>query len=163
MTKRLETLKNSLAKKEVRFNEKLDAHFADVKSANGQPLNDKRNGYATMRRWEKQNDSLHNLNESIEKTKSAIEWEEGTIRGIEEAKKTFPSEIIAMIEEGTLKQWRKHPHILFVEGIEKAWIIWDIKKKTLAHKFSGSIPDKEQYQKFAQVYNKLHRAINKPG
>ena len=50
---RLDTLKASLAKKEEKFNRMLDTHIKDVKSANGQPLNDKRNGYATMNRWDK--------------------------------------------------------------------------------------------------------------
>lgn len=69
---RLDILKASLEKKQAKFDKKLDEHFADVRSANGQPLNDKRNGYSTMRRWDKQNDSLSNLQKEIEKTKSAI-------------------------------------------------------------------------------------------
>ena len=43
MSKRLEILKQSLAKKEELFSQKLDDHFSTVKQANGQPLNDKRN------------------------------------------------------------------------------------------------------------------------
>ncbi len=41
---RLEILKNSLEKKQAKFNEKLNEHFMEVRRANGQPLNDKRNG-----------------------------------------------------------------------------------------------------------------------
>ena len=48
MSKRLEILKNSLVKKEQQFNEKLQTHFDTVKQSNGQPLNDKRNGQATL-------------------------------------------------------------------------------------------------------------------
>lgn len=160
MSKRLEILKKSLEKKKARFDEKLDSHFADVRSTNGQPLNDKRNGRATMNRWRKQNNTLHNLEESIEKTKSAIEWEERTIRQIEVTKATFPTEIITLLENGTLKPWRKHPHILFVDGVDKARIDWDEKKQIVAHKYTSSITDPEQHKKFAQVYNALYAAIN---
>ena len=55
MSNRLEILKNSLEKKEQQLEKRFDDHFADVKRANGQPLNDKRNGQATMNRWERQN------------------------------------------------------------------------------------------------------------
>ena len=71
MSNRLEILKNSLLKKEQQLEKRLDNHFADVKRANGQPLNDKRNGQATMNRWERQNEAIRNLKESIEKTKRA--------------------------------------------------------------------------------------------
>ena len=58
MSRREQMLKNSLAKKEARRDEMIDRHFADVRVANGQPLNDKRCGPATMRRWEKQNNAI---------------------------------------------------------------------------------------------------------
>jgi hypothetical protein len=48
MSNKLEVLKNSLEKKEQQLEKRLDANFADVMSANGQPLNDKRNGSATL-------------------------------------------------------------------------------------------------------------------
>lgn len=51
---RLDILKASLEKKQAKFNRKLNEYFSDVKSANGQPLNDKRNGYSTMKRWDRQ-------------------------------------------------------------------------------------------------------------
>ena len=47
MTKRLDILKASLEKKEAAMDAKISEHFATVKEANGQPLNDKRNGAAT--------------------------------------------------------------------------------------------------------------------
>lgn len=47
---RLEILKNSLAKKQAAFDAAFTEHTDDVKSANGQPLNDKRNGAATFKR-----------------------------------------------------------------------------------------------------------------
>ena len=70
--KKLEILKQSLAKKEQELQRRFDVHFATVKQANGQPLNDKRNGQATLNKWEKQNNAIRNLKDSIEKTKSAI-------------------------------------------------------------------------------------------
>lgn len=56
--KRLDILKSSLENKQEKFNKKLNEHFSDVRSANGQPLNDKRNGVVTMRCWDKQNEVL---------------------------------------------------------------------------------------------------------
>ena len=58
---RLDILKTSLEKKQAKFYEKLNEHFADVRSANGQPLNDKKNGASTMKRWDKQNNVLSNM------------------------------------------------------------------------------------------------------
>ena len=49
-TKRLEILENSLAKKEAELVQRINTHYDDVMSANGQPLNDKRNGRVTMDR-----------------------------------------------------------------------------------------------------------------
>ena len=60
---RLKMLEQSLKKKEDAFDSKLNSHIDDVKSANGQPLNDKSNGSNTQRRWERQNDALRNLKE----------------------------------------------------------------------------------------------------
>lgn len=157
---RLDILKASLEKKQAKFDSKLDDHFADVRSANGQPLNDKRNGFRTINKWEKQNDHLSNLQKEIEKTENAIEYEKGKLRGIEREKSNFPAEILELINNGTLKQWGKYPHIMFVVGVDKARIIWDDKKKVVMHKFAKTLTDKEQKKKFAQVYNSLHAAIN---
>ena len=158
---RLDILKSSLEKKNAKFDSMLDAHIKDVKSANGQPLNDKRNGHVTIRRWDKQNDALTNMQKEIEKTKSAIEYEEGKIRGLAREKGCMPKEITDLIDNGTLKQWGKYPHIMFVEGVDKARIIWDEKKQLVMHKFTSALTDKEQRSKFAKVYNQLHVLINK--
>lgn len=158
---RLDILKASLEKKEAKFNNMLDNHFNDVKSANGQPLNDKRNGRQTFNRWEKQNNSLCNQKKEIEKTENAIWHEENKAINIEIAKNNFPKEIQSLIDGGTLKQWGKHPYILFVDGVDKARIGWDVKKKTVYHKFTNEITDKEQYKKFAKIYNEIFNAINK--
>lgn len=157
---RLDILKASLEKKEAKFNNMLDSHIADVKRANGQPLNDKRNGASTMHRWDKQNDALSRQQKEIEKTKLAIEYEENKQRFIARNKEGMPKEIADLIADGTLKQWGKYPHIMFVNGVDKARIIWDNKKKLVTHKFASSISDKEQRSKFAKVYNSLHASVN---
>ncbi len=161
-TKKLEILKNSLLKKELLFSEKLQNHIDTVKMANGQPMNDKRNGQATLNKWNKQNDSLRSLNGSIEKTEKAIEIEEGKIFEVEAAKESLPVEILALIESKELTQWRRHPNIFFVNGVDKARIVWDNKKKVIAHKFISEVTDKEQRSKFAKVFNALHILINPP-
>ena len=158
---RLDILKASLEKKQAKFNRKLNEYFSDVKSANGQPLNDKRNGYSTMKRWDRQNDALSRMQKEIEKTQTAIEREEGRIRCIDRNRNSMPEEIQELINDGTLKQWGKYPHIMFVEGVDKARIIWDDRKKVVMHKFVSSITDTEQRRKFARVYNSLNASINK--
>lgn len=136
----------------------LQDHFDTVRAANGQPLNDKRNGAATLRKWDRQNEALRRQKESIQKTEAAIEREKGKIIDTEYVRGMLPDEIVALIADGTLKQWRKHPHILFVDGVEKARMIW--KDGKLYHKYAGSIPTKEQHRKFAAIYNDLNSKIN---
>ena len=157
---RLDILKASLEKKQAKFNRKLNEYFSDVKRTNGQPLNDKRNGYSTMKRWDRQNDTLSKMQKEIEKTQTAIEREEGRIRCIDHNRSSMPEEIQTLINDGTLRQWGKYPHIMFVEGVDKARIIWDDRKKVVMHKFVSSITDTEQRRKFARVYNSLNASIN---
>lgn len=76
MSTRLEILKGSLAKKNERLNAMLEKHYASIKEANGQPLNDKRNGQATRKRWERQDEAIRNLQIRINNTLNAIEAEE---------------------------------------------------------------------------------------
>lgn len=160
MSKRLEILKNSLAKKEQQLNAKFDQHFATVKQANGQPLNDKRNGQATLNKWERQSDSIRTLQKSIETTKRAIEIEEMKIAQVEHVNGFIPAEILKLVESGDLIQWRKHPHTFFVPGVDKARIVWDEKRKKVAHKFVGEIKDQEQRTKFVRTYNPLNSLLN---
>lgn len=159
MTKKLEILKASLKKKEAMFNEKLNNHIATVKQVNGQPLNDKRNGKATLSKWESQNNSLKSLQSEIEKTKRAIENETAKIKNVEHTNNILPSEIIDLINEGTLIQWRKYPNMFFVEGIEKARIIWNAKQKRLGHKYFNLVIDIEQRKKFANIFNQLYNSL----
>ncbi len=153
---RLEILQNSLAKKEALFAQRLDQHFADVKQANGQPLNDKRNGRATMERWERQNDALRNLQNEIEKTKRAIDIEETKTFNVENAKGKLPAEFLEMIKLGELIQWRKHPTFFFVPGVEKARIVFVPERDGFTHRYLSEIPDDTQYKKFVSAYNKLN-------
>lgn len=161
MTARLEILERSLGKKKQLFDEKLQNHFDTVKQANGQPLNDKRNGRATLNKWDRQNDSLRNLQESIKKTEEAIRREEGKIYAASRAKETLPSAMLALIESGELIQWRKHPNICFVAGIEKARIGFDKKKKVVYHKFYNQIEDVEHRKHFRDVFNRLCKVLNR--
>ena len=66
MTKRLEILQASLEKKKAVVDAKVGNHFATVKEANGQPLNDKRGGRAVMQKWEQQNDAIRAAQEGID-------------------------------------------------------------------------------------------------
>ena len=100
MTKRLEVLKASLVKKEAELDRRMQAHFDTVKEANGQPLNDKRNGQATLNKWEKQNDAIRNQQAEIEKTKRAIEFEEGKIAHVGSV--SVPSFITDLIDAGEI-------------------------------------------------------------
>jgi len=146
MTKRLEILEGSLAKKKSAFDQSIDAHFTDVKRANGQPLNDKRNGQATLNRWEKQSDALRNKQSGIELTERAIEREKGKILEVARALDGMPQQIVDLIESGTLILWRKHPNTFFVSGVDKARIQY--KGGKLFHKFTSSIKDRGNLQSF---------------
>lgn len=157
-TARLRILLNSLKKKERELDTKLDEHFVDVKRANGQPLNDKRNGSATLNRWEKQNAAIRNQTESIERTKFAIEREEAKIRRVNSIE--LPEAIHEAIEAGEITQWRKHPRMFFVVGVDRGRITWDEEKKVLGYRYLSEIP-KEQYPKFRDTYNKLRHSISR--
>ena len=152
MGKRLEILKNSLTKKEALRDLKINDHFSTVKQANGQPLNDKRNGAATLRKWESQNDVIRKLNESIEVTKRAIEKEE--FRCDMTASFSISPKITRLISNGTLVQWRRHPNYFFVKGVEKARIVLQ-SDGSFAHKYVKNIPTKEQHAIFRDVFNGL--------
>ena len=156
MSKRLEVLKQSLAKKQALFDVKLTGHYASVKQANGQPLNDKRNGQATLDRWNRQNEALKTIQAGIETTKQAIEREESKISAVNAV--ALPEPIRKMLDAGELLQLRKHPNRFFVPGVDRARIIWDDEKKVVAHQYLREVPV-EQYPKFRDTFNQLRRAI----
>ena len=155
MSKRLEILKESLQKKEGLLNARLSDHFASVKLTNGQPLNDKRNGAATLGKWERQNAAIRRVQEGVEKTQAAIEREESAIARANGL--SLPGFIQQAIEAGELTQWRKHPNRFFVSGVDKGRIVWDAEKQVLMHSHLSDVP-KDQYPKFRDTFNKLRQA-----
>jgi len=156
MGRRLEILQASLAKKTALFDEKLNAHMGDIKSANGQPLNDKRNGAATLDKWDRQNDALRALDASIAKTKIAIEREEAKVAMV--ASFDLPPPIKALMDSGVLTQWRKHPRFFFVAGVEKARITL-MDNGQIGHRYLACIPSQDQYATFRDTFNSLRAQL----
>lgn len=156
---RLEILQSSLENKKRDFNRKIDAHYAAVLSVNGQPLNDKRNGRATLSRWKAQEDTLRNIQKSIERTENAIIREEAKIQDCEHVKEKLPSCLLEALARGEITQWRKYPHIFFVHGVEKGRIVYDVENNRLLNKYYREITDDVQKSKFRDVYNSLYRQI----
>lgn len=154
MSKRLEILKGSLTKKEALFDVKLQQHFDTVAQANGQPLNDKRNGRTTLNKWDKQSDSLRTLDNSIKKTKEAIEREEGKIAWADSV--TLPDYIQSAINDGLITQWRKFPRFFFVTGVTGGRIVLDENTGFIAHRYLSKV-SKDEYPTFRDVFNKLNR------
>lgn len=113
--------------KEQAFNDRLQNHFDTVKQANGQPLNDKRNGRATLNKWDRQSDALRNLESSIQRTKDAIEREEMKIALVESV--DIPDFMLQAINDGRITQWRKHPRFFFVTGVKHGRIVLDEKRE----------------------------------
>ncbi len=162
-SRRMEILQQSLANKQAAFDERLQAHFDEVKSANGQPLNDKRNGRQTLDRWERQNDGLRSMQESIEKTQRAIEREQHKIDKVAGTK--IPEYLKPLLESGEISQWRKYPNRFFVKGVEKARIIWFEDKQEFGYSHIQGIPP-EQRLLFKATYDKiraLHRQAQENG
>lgn len=157
---KLEVLEGSLKKKEAILDQKIEAYIQDVKSANGQPLNDKRGGHRTIARWDKKNEVARTQKRSVEKTENAIEYEKGLISQVSRANEGLPEVILELVKSGVLTQWRKHPTTFFVVGVEKGRMYWDPKKGILSHKYYREIPDIAQRKLFADVYNKLKSELN---
>lgn len=156
MSARMEVLQRSLERKQAAFDARLAAHFDAVRATNGQPLNDKRNGAATLRQWERQNDALRTAQASIEVTQAAIEREAATIERV--AAVELPAAIQSRIDTGELSQWRKYPNTFFVAGVEKARIVL-LPDGQVAHRYARCITDPEQRLVFARVYNAIHAEI----
>lgn len=154
MSNRLEILKSSLAKKDKAFNERLQNHFDTVKQANGQPLNDKRNGRTTLNKWNKQSDALRNLESSIQCTKDAIEREEMKIVLAESV--DIPVFMRQAINDGLITQWRKHPRFFFVTGVKHGRIVLDEKTGMIAHRYLSKV-SKDEYPIFRDVFNSLNK------
>ncbi|WP_447881008.1 hypothetical protein [Serratia fonticola] len=154
MSKRLEILRASLVKKEARFNERLQNHFDTVKQANGQPLNDKRNGRATLNKWDKQNDALRALESSIQRTKDAIKREEMKIASASSV--SIPPFMQKAIADGLITQWRKFPRFFFVNGVKHGRIVLDEKTGLIAHRYLSKV-SKDEYPLFRDAFNSLNK------
>lgn len=154
MSKRLEILKSSLAKKEVRFDERLQNHFDTVARANGQPLNDKRNGRATLNKWDKQSDALRALQDSIQRTKDAIAREESKIANARLV--DLPPYLKQAIDDGLITQWRKFPRFFFVTGVNGGRIVLDEKTGVIGHRYLSKV-SKDEYPTFRDVFNRLNK------
>lgn len=157
MSKRLEILTASLKKKEAVFDQSLQKHFDTVKQANGQPLNDKRNGRVTLDRWDRQNEALHALQLSIDRTKAAIEREQNKIAVANSI--NVPIHIQAAIDDGLLTQWRKFPRFFFVNGVENGRIVLDEETGKISARYLSRIP-KEQFPTFRDVFNGINKKIS---
>ena len=158
-TKKLKILKASLIKKEAVLDQRYETHFASVKQANGQPLNDKRNGQATLNKWDRQSEAIRKQKESIEKTKQAIKKEEYKISDTEGAKKELPSVILEMLETEQLIQWRKHPNTFFVKGVDKARIVFDPKKRIIFTRYRDSITEQDVWKLFVTAFNTILKQL----
>lgn len=154
MSRRLQILKASLAKKEALFNQRLQQHFDTVKEANGQPLNDKRNGRATLNKWDKQSEGLRDIENSIQRTKDAIDKEEMKIDIASSV--SIPSFIKEAIDAGLITQWRKHPRFFFVTGVKHGRIVLNEENGTIGYRYLNKI-SKEEYPIFRDVFNKLNQ------
>ncbi len=158
MSKRLEILQRSLERKTEAMDAKIGAHFDSVRSANGQPLNDKRNGRTTLAQWDRQNEAIRTIADGIEKTKAAIEREQAAIGRVESAAEFLPQPIKREVAAGLLTQWRKHPRAFFVAGVDKARIVL-LDDGRLAHRYAASITDADQRRKFARTFNALSAEV----
>ncbi|WP_277967073.1 hypothetical protein [Pantoea trifolii] len=154
MSKRLDILKASLAKKQQRFDDRLQNHFDTVASANGQPLNDKRNGQATLNKWDKQSDALRALQDSIQRTKDAIEREETKIAIVSLVE--LPAYLQQAIDGGLITQWRKHPRFFFVVGVSGGRIVLDEETGIIGYRYLNKV-SKEEYPTFRDVFNRLNK------
>lgn len=154
MSKRLDILKASLAKKQQRFDDRLKNHFDTVASANGQPLNDKRNGQATLNKWDKQSDALRALQDSIQRTKDAIEREETKIAIVSLVE--LPAYLQQAIHGGLITQWRKHPRFFFVVGVSGGRIVLDEETGIIGYRYLNKV-SKEEYPTFRDVFNRLNK------
>ena len=158
-TKKLEILENSLIKKKAVLDDRFERHFASVKQANGQPLNDKRNGQATLDKWDRQSQAIQNQKENIEKTERAIEKEQYKIIDTEAVKETLPNVILEMLETEQLIQWRKHPNTFFVKGVDRARIVWDNKKRIIFTRYRNAITEQEVWKLFVSAFNKILKEL----
>lgn len=155
-TKRLIILESSLIKKEEKLNELLANHFDTVKQANGQPLNDKRNGHKTLSLWERQNDAIRKQEAEIEKTKVAIEREKDKIANVENQE--LPDYLKEFLDKGLITQWRKYPNRFFVVGGGRARVIY--KDGKLLYSYLNETTQEER-TKFISVAKEINERVKR--
>lgn len=149
-TKRLTILESSLAKKEERLNQLISNHFETVKQANGQPLNDKRNGHKTLSLWDSQSDAIRKQQAEIEKTKIAIEKEKSKMANVANAE--IPEYLRYFLDNGLISQWRRFPNRFFVVGGGRARIIY--KDGKLLYSYLNEVTQDER-AKFVSVVKEI--------
>ena len=156
---KLDRLQISLAKKEALENKLFDRLFEMIRETNGQPMNDKKDGPAYFKKRAKIDDAIRHIQAGIELTKNAIEKENAARFRVSSV--ALPGFLAEMVENGTLIQWRKHPTMFFVKGVDKARIIYDPKSGNVLHKFSSSIPNQEQYDIFKNVVAEIRQKFTR--
>jgi len=160
---RLDILKNSLEKKKQVLDSRYDAYFEDVKRGNGQPMNDKRNGQATLNRWDRKSNSIRSAEEAIKVTEEAIIKHEYREKAIERTKSILPAPLLDSLTSGDIRQWHRFPNYFFVKGVEKGRFFWDTKTKCIRLKYMSQIPNKEQKDLFISVVRQLDKDIRDLG
>jgi len=155
--KKLQILETSLINKKTKLDERYKNHFDDVASANGQPLNDKRNGASTLKRWDRQSDTIHNLKQSIELTERAIEREKRRLKRLVEYNKSLPTPILELLETGELTQWKKYPNFFFIKGVKKGRFV--LKNGELWHKYRDCISSVKELKIFSDLYRELSEKL----
>jgi hypothetical protein len=152
MSKRLQLLEGSLTKKQARLDRLTEQHRADVMAANGQPMNDKRNGKMTLSRWDRQLTAIARQKDSVRITEEAIEREKAKIGWVEAL--DLPPPLRLAVESGELLQWRRNPRFFFVRGVDQARIVYDPKTGKIGHRYVSDAP-RDQYPRFRDAYNRL--------
>lgn len=116
--KRLEILLNSLKKKEELF--ELAEYNRAVLAVDFHRL-----GMCDIKKYRKKLKAEKKALYDLQTTKNAIKQEEEILKRVEQAKGAFPKVIINLIENKTIKQWRKRENVFFVDGVNYASIIYE--------------------------------------
>jgi len=153
---KLSILKKSLKNKEAILDRKFESYFQDVNSANGQPLNDKRGGRSVLDSWDRKSDSIAKQKKEIGKTERAIAKEEDKLSDVNYWYGKMPKFLTDIIDSGRITQWRQHPRIMFVVGVDSARLVFDGKTEIVSHKYVNRIKDKEQFSIFRDLFNELN-------
>ncbi|NCX95785.1 MAG: hypothetical protein EBX41_05120 [Chitinophagia bacterium] len=159
-SQRLEILKNSLIKKEERQQYLLSQFYGGWHGRQGQPIDlSRKSDRALLNRTDKYDNALRNISAEIQKTKDAIEREEGKLRQVELTNQILPASLLEFVNRGELIQWRKYPNTFFIPGIEKVRLIWKPKENKLFTRY-GEYLQKSQKQEFVNLVQRILDAID---